>query len=90
MVGTRCDHQEKNADIAVRPGLVKIEGLFDPELPMLDAFIIQELKRREQERQRQERQRPVLEIPTHDERERRNERQSDGGSPPSTVVHIDI
>ena len=57
---------------------------------MLDAFIIQELKRREQERLRQERQRPVLEIPQHDDRDREDERQSDGEAPPSTVVHIDI
>jgi hypothetical protein len=59
---------------------------------MLDAFIIQELKRREQERLRQERQRPQLEIPQHDERRDgdSNERQSDSDAPPSTVVHIDI
>jgi len=58
---------------------------------MLDAFIIQELKRREQERLRQERQRPVLEIPRHDDRDREaDERQSEGEAPPSTVVHIDI
>ncbi len=30
---------------------------------MLDGFIIEELKRREQERARSERQRPVLELP---------------------------
>ncbi len=58
---------------------------------MLDAFIIQELKRREQERQRQERQRPQLEIPRQDESDRdADERKSEREPLPSTVVHIDI
>src|SRR5438552_2028117 len=33
---------------------------------MLDAFIIEEIKRRESEREKLERQRPKLEIPRHD------------------------
>ncbi len=59
---------------------------------MLDAFIIQELKRREQERLRKERQRPVLEIPIHDDRDQpeTNERQSERETPTNTVIQIDI
>jgi hypothetical protein len=51
---------------------------------MLDAYIIEELKRREKERQREDRKRPTLEIPVqerdesdsprHSEREERSDR----------------
>lgn len=58
---------------------------------MLDTYIIEELKRREQERLRKERQRPTVEIPAQrDEREdddRRSEREE---APGSGVVQIDL
>ena len=56
---------------------------------MLDAHIIEEIKRRERERQRQERQRPTLEIPKPDDDDdpRRSERDE---RPGGTIVHIDL
>ena len=55
---------------------------------MLDAHIIEEIKRRERERQRQERQRPTLEIPKPDDDDpRRSERDE---RPGGTIVNIDL
>jgi hypothetical protein len=60
---------------------------------MLDAFIIEELKRRERERQQQERPRPALEVPlpSHDdeaEEDRRSEEKND--RPQRGVIVIDL
>ena len=60
---------------------------------MLDAFIIEELKRRERERKQQERARPGLEIPqpAHDdeaEEDRRSEEKQD--RPQRGVIVIDL
>jgi hypothetical protein len=69
---------------------------------MLDGFIIEELKRREQERARKDRQRPVLELPLpshevnpegeprEDWRNDENERPDPRKRKPETVVHIDL
>ena len=57
---------------------------------MLDAFIIEELKRRE--RARQERERPMAElpIPAADERPRRSEPKEKDEEPAGGVVVIDL
>ncbi len=58
---------------------------------MLDAFIIEEIKRRE--RARQEKERPVVELPVPDEREDRPKRRSDTEDeekPQRGVVVIDL
>ncbi|ATB34402.1 hypothetical protein [Melittangium boletus] len=57
---------------------------------MLDAFIIEEIKRRE--RNREERERPVLEIPLPgpDERPRRRSDAEDDEKPPRGVIVIDL
>lgn len=59
---------------------------------MLDAYVIEEIKRRERERQRHERARPVLEIPQRkdddDETDRRSEREEKPN--PGGVVEIDL
>ncbi len=58
---------------------------------MLDAHVIEEIRRRERERQRQERQRSRVEIPEHprdDDASRRSE--PDGHSDGGSVVQIDL
>ncbi|GMU58865.1 MAG: hypothetical protein AMXMBFR34_06280 [Myxococcaceae bacterium] len=58
---------------------------------MLDAYVIEEIKRREAERQKQDRARPVLEIPVSpedDEDDRKSEH--DDGSRPGGVVQIEL
>jgi len=59
---------------------------------MLDAYVIEEIKRREAERQKQDRARPVLEIPARrpddDEDDRKSER--DDGARPGSVVQIEL
>jgi hypothetical protein len=59
---------------------------------MLDAYVIEEIKRREAERQKQERSRPVLEIPVRppddDEEDRKNDQ--DERPRPSGVVQIEL
>jgi hypothetical protein len=62
---------------------------------MLDAYVIEEIKRREVERQKQDRSRPVLEIPVRspgEPEEDRDDRQSerDDGSRPGVVVQIEL
>ncbi|MBL8956653.1 MAG: hypothetical protein JNK82_38120 [Myxococcaceae bacterium] len=60
---------------------------------MLDAFIIEEIKRREAEREQRERQRPKLEIPRreHDEDDDRPLRdEARDESPQRGVVVIDL
>lgn len=55
---------------------------------MLDAYIIEEIKRRERERQRQERERPQLEVPESDgEESRRSDRDE---RPAPGVVQVDL
>jgi len=57
---------------------------------VLDTYIIEELKRREQERLRKERQRPTIEIPVQKEEEPdESDRRSDP-EPGSSVVHIQL
>lgn len=58
---------------------------------MLDAYVIEEIKRRERERQRHERSRPVLEVPDsdQDDREDRHGERDDAPSP-GTVVQIEL
>ena len=60
---------------------------------MLDGFIIEEIKRREQERLRRERKRPTLEIPVYrddrDDEDRRRDK-SEAPKAPDTVVHINF
>lgn len=60
---------------------------------MLDAYVIEEIKRREAERQKQDRARPVLEIPVRspdddDDEDRKSER--DDGPRPGGVVQIEL
>jgi hypothetical protein len=57
---------------------------------MLDAFIIEEIKRRE--RHREERERPVLEIPLPgpENRPRRRSDAEDDEKPPRGVIVIDL
>lgn len=58
---------------------------------MLDAFIIEELRRRE--RLRKESERPVLEVPRPDEdelSERQRRKKSDEEAPKRGVVEIDL
>lgn len=54
---------------------------------MLDAYIIEEIKRRERERQQRERARPVLELPRPDQ-DRRSEREDTPEN--GTVVQVDL
>lgn len=55
---------------------------------MLDSFIIEELRRREEERRR-EAERPRLELPLHSEREPPERGRDDGDSHRGVIV-IDI
>ena len=57
---------------------------------MLDAYIIEEIKRRERERQQRERQRPQLEVPQADEDDRDRRSEHDDAETPGTVVHVDL
>ncbi|MBL8915178.1 MAG: hypothetical protein JNM17_31030 [Archangium sp.] len=58
---------------------------------MLDTYIIEELKRREQERLRKERQRPTVEIPIQREEREDDDRRSDREERPgNAVVQIDL
>lgn len=54
---------------------------------MLDAYIIEEIKRREREREQRERARPVVHIPRPDE-----DRRSERDEPPEsgTVIQVDL
>lgn len=54
---------------------------------MLDAYIIEEIKRRERERQQRERARPLLEVPRPSE-DRGTEREESPDS--GTVVQVDL
>lgn len=56
---------------------------------MLDAFVIEELKRREQ-RQREERERPVIDLPIPEERPKRKSDTEDDEQPQRGVVVIDL
>lgn len=60
---------------------------------MLDGFIIEELKRREQERLRKERKRPTIEIPVYrDDRDEDDRRREESEAPKArdSVVHINF
>ncbi len=58
---------------------------------MLDAFIIEELRRRERERQQRERERPALEIPRQHPDEEEDDRRSEKRDQPQRgVVVIDL
>jgi hypothetical protein len=59
---------------------------------MLDAYVIEEIKRREAERQKQERARPVLEIPKRSPDDDDDDRKSepDEGPRPGGVVQIEL
>jgi hypothetical protein len=60
------------------------------ERPMLDAHIIEEIKRRERDRQQRERARPVVDLPQPPDQ--RDDRRYDEDAPPSggNVVQIDL
>lgn len=58
-------------------------------MKMLDAFIIEEIKRREAEREQYERSRPKLEIPRRD-REEDDEAQREEEKPQRGVIVIDL
>lgn len=59
---------------------------------MLDAYVIEEIKRREAERQKQDRARPALEIPVRspddDDEDRKSERED--GPRPGGVVQVEL
>jgi hypothetical protein len=57
------------------------------EFRMLDAYIIEEIERRERERQRRERARPVLEVP-RPEGDRESDREKDPSG--STVIQVEL
>lgn len=59
---------------------------------MLDAYVIEEIKRREAERQKHERSRPVLEIPVRSPDEDDEDRKSDRDERPRPggVVQIEL
>ncbi|HYX92876.1 MAG TPA: hypothetical protein VE782_15025 [Myxococcaceae bacterium] len=58
---------------------------------MLDAFIIEEIKRRERARQDRERQRPVVELPVPPaEAPARRRSDEEDDKPPRGVVIIDL
>jgi hypothetical protein len=60
---------------------------------MLDAFIIEEIRRRERERVKQERERPFVELPIPSPEERpprRSEREDGEERPKRGVVVIDL
>ena len=60
-------------------------------MKMLDAFIIEEIKRREAEREQKERQRPKLEIPRRDRDDDDDvERDDVAEKPQRGVVVIDL
>ncbi len=56
---------------------------------MLDAYVIEEIKRRDRERDRSTGERPVVELPVPPAPERTPERRDDGGSGDRGVVIID-
>jgi hypothetical protein len=59
---------------------------------MLDAYVIEEIKRREAERQKHERARPALEIPARGPDDDDADRQSERGDRPNPgrVVQIEL
>lgn len=58
---------------------------------MLDAFIIEEIKRRERSRDREERERPMAELPLPQPDERPTRRsETEDDKPPRGVVVIDL
>lgn len=63
----------------------------ESDMKMLDAFIIEEIKRRESEREKLERQRPNLEIPRRRDRDDDDESTSNEAEKPQRgVVVIDL
>lgn len=56
---------------------------------MLDAYIIEQIKRRERERQRKEGQRPSVEVPQAPDPEERTEKIRPP-APPENVARIDF
>jgi hypothetical protein len=65
----------------------------ESSMKMLDAFIIEEIKRREADRERAERARPKLEIPRRErpEHEEEDETHEESRPPPDRgVVVIDL
>lgn len=57
---------------------------------MLDAFIIEEIKRREQSREERERPMAELPLPQVDDRPKRRSETEDEEKPPRGVVVIDL
>ena len=64
----------------------------ESDMQMLDAFIIEEIKRRETEREKAERQRPKLEIPRRERPDHEDEESSrdESRTPDRGVVVIDL
>jgi hypothetical protein len=56
---------------------------------MLDAFVIEEIRRREKERLQRERARPTIEIPDDRHHDRRSDAEHEGPAP-STVIQISL
>ncbi len=73
------------------PGLPFRQAALESDMKMLDAFIIEEIKRREAERERMERQRPKLEIPRRDRDDDDDADREEGAEKPQRgVVVIDL
>ena len=68
-------------------------GALESAMRMLDAFIIEEIKRREAEREQRERQRPKLEIPRrehHDDEDSPLREDARDEKPQRGVIVIDL
>jgi hypothetical protein len=57
---------------------------------MLDAYIIEEIKRRERDRQQRDRARPVVELPQRPDRQDDRRYEEDEAPSVDTVVQINL
>ncbi len=74
-----------------RGGLPPENGALESGMRMLDAFIIEEIKRREAEREKLERQRPKLEIPRREREDQEDASRDEAAEKPQRgVVVIDL
>ncbi len=74
---------DKNTSVISLSISPKSEGV-----KMLDAYIIEQIRKREEERRRNER--PVLELPLPEEPRRRKEDEEESEREPSRVIVIDL
>jgi len=74
-----------------RGGLPTGNSALESDMRMLDAFIIEEIKRREAEREKLERSRPKLEIPRREREDEEDAPRDEAAEKPQRgVVVIDL